>query len=119
MHAGGLCTKATPNNLRVRLCRVILARVDNVQGGGGGSVRLYRGIWVLACMALCGATGAHTSELQAYHAIHRGDEMHVLYTHILTCLYPYMDTQICTHTLTHLLYVHMFPAAISTALQPN
>lgn len=99
MHAGGLCTKATPKYLRVRLCRAILARVDNVRGGV--SVRQYEGIWVLACMALRGATGAHTSELQAYHAIHRGDEMHV-YTHtrMLVSLHGYTDMHTHPHTFT-------------------
>lgn len=63
-------------NLREKVAQKdILSREDNVQERGG-SVRLYGGIWVLACIALCGATGAHTSELhflQAHHAIHRGD----------------------------------------------
>ena len=73
------------------------------------SVRLYGGIWVLACIALCGATGAHTSELhflQAHRAIHRGDGR-TLYTALYThaCMWIHVHRHIHTHTVTHSLYI--------------
>ena len=116
------------------------AETDDIQGrwcSGGGkvvSVRMYGGIWVLACIALCGATGAHTSELhflQAHHAIHRGDGNTCIqtntHTHSHACIHTWTHTYIETHTHTHthtlpnctVLYIHVFPPAISTALQPN
>lgn len=92
------------------------------------SVRVYWGIWVLACIPLCGATSAHRSELhffQARRAIHRGERNSCAqtYTHI-PCMHngytlALSHTHVCIYTLTQLLYMLVFPPAISTALQPN
>lgn len=93
---------------------------------GEGSECLCGGIWVLACITLWGATGAHTSELhflQAHHAIHRGDRNTCIqtYTHIhmLASIHGHTYTDMHTHANTLTVHTHVFPAAISTALQPN
>lgn len=100
------------HHLREREYRIMLSTAEKIMFREGGefpctvSVRLFKGIWILACITLCGATGAHRSELhylQAHQAIHRGDRntcIQTCYTHIhmLVCIHGYIHIDVHTHS---------------------
>lgn len=95
---------------------------EDVQEGGECQT-IQEGIGILACVSLCGATGAHTSELfflQAHHTVHIHVHTVQAYKHIhlLVHINGYTHTHTDTHTPT-VMCTLVFPPAISTALQPN
>lgn len=81
------------------------------------SVGLYRGIWVWqVSLSVELLVLTDQSSISSRHTMQYTEviQIHVYgFIHTFKCLYVHEDTHI------ELMYIHMFPEAISTALQPN